>query len=1076
MLYASINANALSRFLFDPSSLRTLSKQMTLVVCQLDSATNGCQPLNNVRHPPKVPQNPGVVTSQDWSGARYPEIGTGNTYDVSDIDKHVGPGRKASIERIAAQHPYLSAFKAEEVDKWVTRDTTTKNAQEEDTTKAISDTKASSSTISGYSLQHQENIHPRRKPGGIKTRLAILPGGEVINPRLSSNISSASKPFDKSFGRSLWAPEFFIPPPVRDLRLVNSPDDHTLSRVRRNSMVGSGEVAASSSSSKIPGTPIVPDGVHVSPIPTLATQKPHSTTEQVDLLLDIDSDVLPNSLNMEEGEKGSNPVGFDPNKSPLKPGSDSVLFSEHKVTSNPMPDQLLDFVFPPKSPTDEHSEIGNKRYHFDEMLALRPDIPEDIKANSQEHNSQQRKSMFWHTESRDRYWQRSAASHGRTPSDGVGCTSSGTSGGAHGKSFTSAEHARPSSTVSGQRLPNWKSIHLKALKDRSNSPSFRQTPVLDKLDDSSLTSRAGESMGEQQRPRPSLNAQQMELLERLVDIANKEDIREFPSIVDTPHDPPYQPHVGGFVTPPCPALHADLIELSPEVPVPDPRGYSPHLNQTSVNQADQPVACEQLAAADEPNTREFRRTMFHQQPVGSSDRNRGGGGKENDSDENARPTNCKNASGHSTAAQVNVELKGMPGLGIAAPPASKQALMDSTRVLFQSLGPLLNAVRGFPGPLTFEIQLGLMFILNLTASNQGKELSFKEVQDLFFSQHNLTPPRTSFSDRLTASPSDIDYLIGLKVDQRSLFEQNVFHRGIKYNFHCRTSSNTRFIISLGHQGTPEFRYPRVQLGSVSMSFPAQVWDASAVVQGFPRFYPDAEDGLEDAIGEMIKSLWIDPKSKHIQMLLRLPPQTIMKIDAVFVDRRTSHRWISDQSEKIFLKVTETQALDMIPSVLDSDFLVVKSAPHEEMVKQGKYWWQASITSPAIEEVLKQNFQAKNDIKPGTPSDSWKVADLFGADYKLIAPTADLSAVGAKISHSGIGAMFRLAKVIVPNIDAIGFFNKGPAAYVKRNTEVDSTVASGEARSCTVAQGQDLKNNVLVKWNPTPEVQRRKHKW
>lgn len=1070
MAYASINSNALSRFLFDPSSLRPLSKQMTLVVCQLDSTTNGCQPLSNVRHPPKVPQNPEMVTSQDWSGARYPEIGTGSTYDVSDIDKHVESERKPSIEKIAAEHPYLSAFKAEQVDKWVTRDTTTKHAQEEDLTKAISDTKASSSTISSYSLQLSENIHPhRRKPGGIKTRLAILPGGEVINP-LRSSTMPGSKPFDKNFGRSQWPPELSILPPLSNLRLRDSPDDHSLSPVRRISMVESVKAATASSHG-----------------PALAAKKPHSTTEQADLLLDLDSDVLPASLNTEEGEKRSKPVGFDLNKSPLKPCSGSVPVSEHKATSISMPDQLLDFDFPPRNNTDENSEIGTKRYGFDEMLALRPDIPEDIKANAQEHNSQQRNSMLRHTEFRDRYWQRSAASHGRTPSGGIGFTSSGTSGSTHGKSFTSAEHARPSSAVSDQRPLNWKRIHLKALKDRSNSPSFRQTPILDKLDDTSLptngatsdnieSSRAEESREDQQRPRSSLNAQQMELLERLHDIVNKEYIHESRSIVDAPHDPPSQPHIGGFVTPPCPALDADLIELSPQGPIPDLRSYPAHLNQTSVNRADQPVASEQLAATDEPNTREFRRTMFHQQPVRSSDRNIGGGNKDNNSDENARPTNSKNTSGHSTAAQVNVELKGMPELEIPAPPASKQALIDSTRVLFQSLGPLLNAVRSFPGPLTFEIHLGLMFILNLTASNQGKEMRIKEVQDLFFSQHDLTPPRTSFSDRLTASPSDIDYLIGLKVDQRSLFEQTVFHRGIKYNFHCRTISNTRFIISLDHKGTPEFRYPRVQLGSVSMSFPAQVWDASAVVQGFPRFYPDAEDGLEEAASEMIKSLWIDPKSKQIQMLLRPPPQTIMKIDAVFVERRTSHRWISDQSEKIFLKVTETQALDIIPSVLNPDVLVAKSAPHEEMVKQGKYWWQASITSPAIEEVLKQNFQAKNDIKPGTPSDSWKVADLFGADYKLIAPTAQLTAVGAKIGHSGIGAMFRLAKLIVPNIDAIGFFNKGPAAYVKRNTEVASTITSGEARSCIIAQGQDWKNTALVKWNPTPEVQRRKHKW
>lgn len=36
----------------------------------------------------------------------------------------------------------------------------------------------------------------------------------------------------------------------------------------------------------------------------------------------------------------------------------------------------------------------------------------------------------------------------------------------------------------------------------------------------------------------------------------------------------------------------------------------------------------------------------------------------------------------------------------------------------------------------------------------------------------------------------------------------------------------------------------------------------------------------------------------------------------------------------------------------------------------------------------------------------------------------------------------------------GFFNKKPAAYAKHNTEVASTIASDEARSYTITQGQD----------------------
>jgi hypothetical protein len=318
---------------------------------------------------------------------------------------------------------------------------------------------------------------------------------------------------------------------------------------------------------------------------------------------------------------------------------------------------------------------------------------------------------------------------------------------------------------------------------------------------------------------------------------------------------------------------------------------------------------------------------------------------------------------------------------------------------------------------------------------------------------------------LTSSPSDIDYLLGLEIDGESVFDHKVGQRGIKYNFRCRTGSNVTFFISLDYQGNATYRYPRVSLGSVPISFPTHVWDASATIKGFTLFDLSSEKDLKQATKAMIKSLWADPTQDGFEMLLRLPPKSVLKVDAITVERRTTHRWNSEQSKNIFLQVAENQVLKITPSVLDPNILVAKSAPHEDMVKQGRYWWRASIISPAIDDILKA--RGKNAAESDTLNGQFDAADLFGEDYKCINPSADLSAIGTRIGHSGIGAMFRLAKTVVEKIDGIGYFNNAhKATTVKRNADPES----GKDRD------QDWTKTALVKWNPKPVTEQQKNKW
>ncbi|CAG8159043.1 unnamed protein product [Penicillium olsonii] len=1010
MPYVTISPTAVFRFLSDPLSSRTLPSLMRLVVCKLETTINVCLPLVNIRDPPKVEQKPDTITSQDWNGVKFPEVGTKAIYDVYEIEKHVEPKVAGSARDKVSPHPYLSADKAQEVDTWIPKGGAADSSLKE------------RASLAG----HQKEKHTEANKGSV----TMLPSAEARDP--VKNVTVAPK-------------------------LVKSIDKKVKTEP------ASIKEDVSSSSRK------------VNPSPSAGAGVPNPQGQSAQQL----SPVLHNA------EKKTT-AGF---------ASAEALPGEPKMKPVPVSGILIDFDDLEVTPKGDELPPRDRQYPSNELLSLRPGVPEETKAISQDHNARQRELMLNRREGRRQYWRRSAESHGRTSSHGTN---------------TSSDRDSP---TPGQRQPGWKRAHLRAIIDECNrSSSSRDALAIALRDVSPLpaspspgpsgteVSSVGEPVGQQRVSKPNLRSeeQKMELMKYLQNTIEEEQIsKTSPTLLGTPQLVPAQTGIEGLllsnspdratstkhvkdtlVTPhgrsSIPSLHPDLAGLLFEEPV--------LTGQTKPLQPDNPFSVqasktdvsESVAPMEETQTREFRKTMFHQRPA-----NR----KPGDTDEQAKskkgvtPQEGKAKDGDSLAAQFRDYSETEIESSEEEPPAPSQvmsaeqkALTDSTRDLFNSLRPILGSVRHFPGPLSLEVELGLVSVLNLTTSMVGQEMKLKEVNDLFFSAHGMEPPVTSFFNRVTSSPSDVDHIIGLEVNQKRLFEQKAVQRGIRYNFHCRTNSGLEFVISLNQDGVPAYRYPRVPLGQASMSFPAQVWDASASIKGFTRFYLDCEEGLQEAVEEMVKSVWINPESEQLQMLIRPPPAEIMKIDVVVMERRTCHRWISDQSNNIFLKVTENQVLKLTPSILDPKVVVIQAAPYEDLISQCKYWWNVAVSNPTIDAAMMKTFNALTHA-PGSSTEAWTDIDLFGEAIKLLNPSIKLSALGAEIGHSGITMMFELAKILVQNLDAIGSHNKGPAAHAKLDN-----VVWGEGKVKDAPQSYVSKLNSMVKWKPTPKHQSKKHKW
>ncbi|KAJ5593294.1 hypothetical protein N7537_010198 [Penicillium hordei] len=547
-----------------------------------------------------------------------------------------------------------------------------------------------------------------------------------------------------------------------------------------------------------------------------------------------------------------------------------------------------------------------------------------------------------------------------------------------------------------------------------------------------------------------------------------------------------------------PFLHPDLIDISPQML--SPRSSNASLQpcgSKGEEQGTETEVGEKLAVSDETQTREFREKMFHQRPpdkafhwvdevtkvvkrakieVHTADtRER----KEN------TETNAEHK-GNVHAPVVNFwhrrtvskSTQAQPQKSIASPTKTvvksskeKKLVYDSTESLFRFLRPILDAVRSFPGTLSLQFQFGLMFMPSLPASTKEREMSYREIHQLFFSKNNLTPPPASFFERLTSSPVDIDYLIDLEVNQSRLFDQKYSHRGIKYEFWCRVGPNRTIVISVNEYGHAMIRYPEISLGTVHLSFPSQVWDAAARVQGFIEYITGADPELDEAARMMAKSIRIEPNNKHLRMLVRLPPASKFKIEKVFMERWSRHHYFSEKSKNLFLQISETQELFAIPSILDPGIMVLQNAPLEKMVKDGKQWWQASIVSSKVDDIMKSN----SFLEPGDRNESWCATDLLGADITNVVPSTanqELSTLGAEVAHSGIGAMFQLAKTVVQKIDAVGYWNRGPASLDGcTNTSNDRS----QGGTGTVKEPSNDLGNQLVPWSPAAGI-KEKHKW
>ncbi|KAJ5306813.1 hypothetical protein N7508_005828 [Penicillium antarcticum] len=355
----------------------------------------------------------------------------------------------------------------------------------------------------------------------------------------------------------------------------------------------------------------------------------------------------------------------------------------------------------------------------------------------------------------------------------------------------------------------------------------------------------------------------------------------------------------------------------------------------------------------------------------------------------------------------------------------KEEPADPVQVLFALLRPTLVTATSFPGAMSLEFQLGLHTIYGMQKFARHPKYSYAELQSLFFPLNRAEKrPRTAFFKRLTTSPADIDHIISLQVNQTRIFDDEINRQCIKYEFHCHADKKRKIIISVDERGNSIIRYPEVNLGSVHLNFPGQVWDASANLTGAINYAAGVDLELDKIARTMVKSIWVEPHSR-LQFLFH-PPKSRITIDKIVLERWTRHQYDQEDAHGIHLQIKETQELYASVSVRDSEIMVVQAGSREQMLRDGTQWWRASLISASVEKILSSNQR----IDPGTVNEEWKPEDVLG-----------------RVAGSGLRALFNVGKKVVEGIDAVGFWNKGPASLLSRGA-LDELIASSEGEGVT----------------------------
>lgn len=344
---------------------------------------------------------------------------------------------------------------------------------------------------------------------------------------------------------------------------------------------------------------------------------------------------------------------------------------------------------------------------------------------------------------------------------------------------------------------------------------------------------------------------------------------------------------------------------------------------------------------------------------------------------------------------------------------------DSRDVLeiFNALQPTLEAARSFPGTLELEARIELVTIAPSMPGSGFDEtvVTTDEWKEKFQpKQGDPLAPYWAWN-KISGSGADVDSLIDMiwsKKDPQRIFHETPAGQEVAFEYHCRLKDSSTFVISLDGAGHPSlYQTPHI-LGCSTIHFPHRMWDMNVTLKGEMNLHGYKNPALKKAIDGFIKTIYFQP-DKDLYIFCSEPKNKIFTVESILMKSTIRHKHRpanGEQSSELILKTVEvrqfvTASKPGYPSLIRGRIPVNN---RQECVAAKKLWYEVSVVSEAIQKVLSANRQ----LELGQQSKRWTAVDLLGDEIEVKDVAYESSEVAQFIGDSGLGSMYRLAKVIL----------------------------------------------------------------
>ncbi|OCT49279.1 hypothetical protein CLCR_04646 [Cladophialophora carrionii] len=365
------------------------------------------------------------------------------------------------------------------------------------------------------------------------------------------------------------------------------------------------------------------------------------------------------------------------------------------------------------------------------------------------------------------------------------------------------------------------------------------------------------------------------------------------------------------------------------------------------------------------------------------------------------------------------------------------------------LQPVFEVGRLLPGKLNFEIQVGQVLV---TPGQQVLDKTFHSVEDWksYFDPRRSGHTFSSFTKILTSNGADIDRALETKGAGRGgnlkLWDPAPSSLSVSYEFQCQSRSNENFQIVVDERGGYELRKGLVNVGTISIHVPAQIWDLSAALSG-PLRWSDPSDTVAHSVKTFVESLYILPDRKKIMLYFRPPHDGEFKIRNLIVKRVSHHASNRPDGKDVALKVTEAKNLQFKVHADDKKLWLAYEPilePGEEadyklqLADAGRIHYELSVVHRAINQVLAEN-------------ESLEIGELTAAN----------TTGQTLLDRTVIRAILDAAVQLVSKIDYIGMWNYGTQKRLQEEENERREKLLGPRGRTVVAPGVGLVHGSIM---------------